>query len=102
MVITISPAGRGRFRASLGTRILCTSDTPFLSAARVLMREGVDPSTPLEGVHEGSGVIGSRSTVGAAARLAVVENDHVGPVFRPYKAFPAELRPRSQETAACA
>lgn len=102
MVITLSPAGRGRFRASLGSRILCTSDTPFLSAARVLMRDGVDPSTPLEMTREGSDTVDLRSTVGAAARLTVVENDHVGPVFRPYRSFPADLRPRSREVAACA
>lgn len=102
MVITISPAGRGRFRASLGSRILCTSDTPFLSAARVLMRDGVDPSTPLEMTREGSDKVDLRSTVGAAARLTVWENDHEGPVFRPYRSFPADLRPRSREVAACA
>jgi hypothetical protein len=102
MVITISPAGRGRFRASLGTRILCTSDTPFLSAARVLMRDGVAPSTPLEMTRKGSDTVDLRSTVGAAARLAISENAHEGPVFRPYKAFPADLRLRRRETVACA
>jgi len=102
MVITISPAGRRRFRASLGSRLLCTSDTPFTSAARVLMRDGVDPSTPLEMTREGSDTVDLRSTVGAAARLTVVENDHVGPIFRPYKALPADLRARSREVAACA
>jgi hypothetical protein len=102
MVITISPAGRGRLRASLGTRILCTSDTPFFAAARVLLREGVNPKTPLEMTREGSDTVDLRSTVGAAAGLTVVENDHVGPIFRPYKALPADLRARSREVAACA
>lgn len=102
MVITLSPARKGRFNASLGSRLLCSSDTPFLDAARVLLQEGVDPATPLEAIHESDGTIGSRSTVGAAARLAVVENNRVGPVFRPYKAFPASLRPQSRENAACA
>lgn len=100
MVITISPAGRGRFRASLGTRILCTSDTPFTSAARVLIRDGVDPTTPLEMTREGSDKVDLRSTIGAAAQLTVYENDSHGPVFRQYKAFPSDLRARSREVAA--
>lgn len=102
MVITISPAGRGRYHARLGTRHLCTADSPFTSAARVLLREGVDPATPLEMTREGSDTVDLRSTVGAAAQLTVSENDHEGPVFRPYKAFPADLRARSREVPACA
>ncbi|KRE03560.1 hypothetical protein ASE63_25975 [Bosea sp. Root381] len=102
MIITISPAGRGRFRSYLGTRLLCTSPTPFLSSARVLLREGVDPSTPLEMTREGSDAVDLRSTVGVAARFTVSENDHEGPVFRAYKAFPADLRSKPQELSPCA
>lgn len=102
MVITISPAGRGRFRASLGSRHLCTSPTPFLSAARVLLREGVDPATPLQQTREGSDTVDLCGTVGAAAGLTVVENEDIGPVFRLYRALPAHLRARSREVAALA
>jgi len=102
MVITISPAGRGRFRSSLGSRLLCTSDTPFTCSARVLLREGVDPTMPLEMTREGSDTVDLRSTVGAAARLTVIENAHTGPVLRPYRAFPADLRRRPRNAVACA
>jgi len=102
MIITISPAGRGRFRASLGTCHLCTSDTPFLSAARALLRDGVDPATPLAMTREGNDTVDIRSTVGAAARLTVLENEQTGPIFRPHRALPAHLRAESREVAACA
>lgn len=102
MLITISPAGRGRYHARLGTRLLCTTDNPFLSAARVLMRDGVDPATPLAMVREGSDTVDLRSTVGAAAQFTVYENDHEGPVFRRYRAFPADLRHRPRNAVACA
>ncbi|BAQ48147.1 hypothetical protein Maq22A_c26410 [Methylobacterium aquaticum] len=41
MNLTISPTGRGRYDARLGDRLLCTSETPFLAAARILKAEGV-------------------------------------------------------------
>ena len=102
MIITISPAGRGRFRSSLGTRHLCTSDTPFTCSARVLLREGVDPTMLLEMTREGSDTIDLRCTVGAAAGVTVLETERIGPVFRPYRAFPADLRSRSRAAASCA
>jgi hypothetical protein len=82
--IIVKPAGRGRFCAMVGSRMLVImSRTPFLMAARVLLADGIDPATPLRMRHEGSSVISFRSTVGAAANLTVKETPH-GPKFRTY------------------
>src|SRR5215217_6312129 len=67
--ITISPAGGQRFHARVEDRHLCTSRTPFLAAARVLMKEGADPGTPITMSHEGACTVSLRSTVGQAAKL---------------------------------
>ena len=63
--IVVKPAGRGRFCAMVGSRMLVImSRTPFLTAARVLLADGVDPATPIRMRHDGSSVIALRSTVG--------------------------------------
>jgi hypothetical protein len=85
--ITVSPAGGERFHARAQERHLCTSRTPFLSAARVLMKEGVDPDTPITLGHDGSATVSLRSTIGQAARLTVEESDRSGPRFVPYHPF---------------
>lgn len=101
MLITISPAGRGRYHARLGNRHLCTSNSPFLSSARVLLREGVPPETPLEMTREGGSTVDMRGTLGRAARWTLVENERIGPVLRPYRPFPADLRNKPQEPSPC-
>jgi hypothetical protein len=54
ITIIVSLAGRGRFRASWGGRVLVeASSTPFLDAARVLAGEGVDPATRIAMRHHG-------------------------------------------------
>lgn len=88
MNITVSPAGRGRYHAHLDGRHLCTSDTPFFSAARVLKREGVLPQEPLTMTHEGSVTVCLTSTVGEAAGFRVEETEDRGPRFRPYRPSP--------------
>lgn len=90
ITITTSPLGRGRFRASIEGRYLCDSVSPFLSAARILQREGVPDETPIQSRDEASGVISLTSTVGAASRLTVLENAKDGPRFAPYRPFPSE------------
>lgn len=111
MLITISPAGRERYHARLGHRLLCTSRTPFTDAARVLAREGVSPSTPLQMSREGHDTVDLISTVGAAARLTVLENERRGPVFIAHRPFTPETQSRLRggkdaipltETLACA
>lgn len=90
--IIISPPLRGnRWRATwLGNELAC-SRTPLLSAARKLQRRGVRDDAVLAMRHAGSDVVAMRTTVGAAARLTVVERDHGnGPTFAPYRAFSAD------------
>ncbi|MFE1602338.1 hypothetical protein [Methylobacterium sp. ID0610] len=88
MIITVTPASKGRYDVRLDDRtILNSARTPFLSAARKLLSEGIDPSTPLAMRHEGSDAITLRSTVGIAAGLTVTENASVGPRLAPYSSF---------------
>jgi hypothetical protein len=95
--IDVQPIGsrNGRympgFRAFVGERLLAESKTPFLSAARVLLREGVDPSTPLTMTHQGSTTVSLRSTVSVAAGLVVDETEKSAPRFKPYREFPAAM-----------
>jgi hypothetical protein len=71
--IMVRPVGRGRYAAHLDDRELCRSETPFFSAARVLLAQGYDPSTVLAMSHEGSATVAIRSTIGRAAGLTVDE-----------------------------
>jgi hypothetical protein len=82
--ITIHSVGRGRFAAYLGDRMLCVSETPLLSAARVLQAEGVPATTRLEMIHEGSAIVAMRTTVGVAAGLRVSETGSM-PRFVPWR-----------------
>jgi hypothetical protein len=79
------------FQAFLGERLICESKTPFLSAARVLLREGVAPDTPLTMTHQGSSTVSLRSTVGVAAGLVVDETEKSAPRFKPYREFPTAM-----------
>ncbi len=82
--ITIRSVGRGRFAAHLDDRLLCVSETPLLSAARVLQAEGVPATTRLEMIHEGSATVAMRMTVGVAAGLRVSETGSM-PRFVPWR-----------------
>ena len=88
-------AGRGSFRAMVGERVLVISSrTPFLSAARVLLAEGVNPETRIWMRHAHSSVVSLRSTVGEAATLTVDETG--APRFQTY-AVPDLEGPRKGE-----
>lgn len=63
--ITVYPAGRDQFRATVGGRVVAVSDEPFQAAAQVLLSENVDPATPI--VCRRIGRAEERSTVGAMA-----------------------------------
>jgi hypothetical protein len=90
MNITIRPLGREHFAALLNDRLLCESRTPFLSAARILQREGIPEDTIITMTHEGSATVAMQSTVGKAAGLTVLENDKKGPCLKPYRALSAD------------
>jgi hypothetical protein len=83
--IIISPPLRGEhWRATWLGAELAHSRTPLLSAARELQRRGVRDTAEIGMRHAGSTVIAMRTTVGAAARLTVIENDRGGPWLGAY------------------
>ena len=91
--VAVSKAGYGKrgqlFNSSIdGRRIVSSSTTPFLDAARVLLNGGANPDTHIFMFHEGCGYYSLKSTVGKAAKLTVIGRGH-GPVFRPWKALSA-------------
>jgi len=94
-IILVSPAGGGRYTARDpdSGRVLATSREPFFAAARQLLAEGADPTTPLVMRWGGSSVDALRSTVGTAAGLTVVENDRGRPTFARFKPFDPARRP---------
>jgi len=61
----------GRFVVTLDGRQLCISRQPLLDAARVLIKEGVDPATPIATRHAGAGFDAMTSIVGTAAKWTV-------------------------------
>ena len=96
LTINISPAFDGQgvrrhglFFADLDGRQLCISRQPLLDAARVLLAEGVDPETPIATRHAGADFDAMTSTVGAAAKWTVRENETQSPHFVRWEAFPA-------------
>jgi hypothetical protein len=81
------------YEARLDDRVLCETRTPFLSAARVLMAEGVDPLRMLEGCREGNGRrVDLRARVGVAAGFTVIEDERRGPVFARYRPRPVTFQ----------
>jgi hypothetical protein len=86
----------GTFEARWQDRILCRSRQPFLDGARALLALGLPPETVLVMRHAGSDTEALRSTIGAASRLTVQENDKTGPALRRWNAFPRDrMRPYS-------
>ena len=53
----------------------------------MLPADGVDPATVLVLRHAGSSTDALKATVGAAAKLAVRENDQGGPTFALWQPF---------------
>lgn|SRR5262245_12615132 len=91
-VVVVVSAGRtpGRFTAKLASdrRVLVASSrTPFLAAARRLLRLGYPADATLAMRHAGSETESLRATIGNAAALTVKETEH-GPAFRPYDGLP--------------
>jgi hypothetical protein len=83
--IVVTPSNGGHFNATVDGEKLCSSRTPFFSAARVLLKRGVDPDTKIVMRHTGSETTSLRSTVGAAAALTV---DESGPKFAKLQGLP--------------
>ena len=84
----------GKFVVTLDGRQLCISRQPLLDAARILLTEGVSPETPIATRHAGAGFDAMTSTVGAAAKWTVKENEIQSPHFVRWEAFPtSRVRP---------
>jgi hypothetical protein len=74
ITIEITHTSGGYYAARLNDRILTKQTlTPLLTSARILLREGADPSTPIQMRHKGSDTIALRATIVTAARLSVRE-----------------------------
>lgn len=86
--VTETADRHGAFHARLNGRLLCTSRTPFLTASRVLVKEGVDPDTTLAMRHVGCRLVTLTVRLGDAAKLMVREQDRP-PQFAPYQSFDA-------------
>lgn len=61
------------YEASINGEVLCRSSTPLRSAARILLKRGVDPKTELRMVRFGSETTLIRARLGTAAELSVLE-----------------------------
>ena len=84
----------GKFVVTLDGRQFCISRRPLLDAARILIKERVDPETPIATRHAGADFDAMTSTVGAAAKWTVKENEIQSPHFVRWEAFPASrIRP---------
>jgi hypothetical protein len=70
--IVIAPTASGRkWRASLDGRILCEAAAPLVAAARLLIREGVDPASIIEMWHQHSNAWALRGELGAVAAVVL-------------------------------
>lgn len=74
-------------------RDLCSTRTPLLSAARLLLQEGNDPASTIFMAREGETSWSLKAALGVSARLTVRENEKAGPIFAPCDAAAlAELK----------
>jgi hypothetical protein len=101
VVVVVSPSLNGDGRKAYSTRgqlfdgkvdgrcIVERSTTPFCDAARVLLAEGADPATRFIMRHEASPHEALRSTVGAAAKLTVVDDRGGKPIFAKWSPYDA-------------
>jgi hypothetical protein len=78
----------GRYSAWHDGRLVVDgAKAPFLDAARVLLAQGLDPIARYIMRRSPEGLDALVSTLGQAAKLSVREDDHVGPIFRPWKPY---------------
>lgn len=93
LVIEIVPFGAERFKAYLDKRLLCTSRQPLLDSARVLLADGLNPSTLITMRHRGGNSMdGLTADIGRASKLMVEENNKRGPRFVRWKPFPKSAK----------
>jgi hypothetical protein len=87
LIITIAPIHTrpGYYTARCDGRLLCRSRQPFLDGARALLDAGYSTDTTVVMRSAGSTADRLRSTIGAAAKLAVETNAEGKPVFRQWR-----------------
>lgn len=88
--IIIHTASRGQYTASIDGQYLAAARELLFAAARVVLAEGHSQDTSLVMRHAGSATTSLTPTIGRAARLTVLENDHRGPCIAPYRPTPGE------------
>jgi hypothetical protein len=101
ITIEITHTSGGYYAVCLNDRIL-TKQTlaPRLTAARILLKEGVDPSTLIQMKRKGDQTIAMRASIGIAAGLTVRETKTEGPMFVRYT--PPSLKVVAQNRAIAA
>jgi hypothetical protein len=98
ITIEVTHLSGGYYAACLGNRVLTKQTrTPLFTSARILLGEGVDPSTIIQTKRMGSETIALRATIGTAARLSVRETATEGPMFVRYA--PPSLKVVAQDRA---
>ena len=75
------------YDAYLNGTLLCSSRTPFLDGARLLLSQGYPAKTVLRMRHEGSEHWSLQASIGKAAKLSVRDDRSSGPTFRAYEAM---------------
>jgi hypothetical protein len=75
------------YDALLNGSLLCSSRTPFLEGARVLLSQGYPPGRVIRMRHEESMHWSLQAPIGKAAKLAVRDDRSSGPTFRVYEAM---------------
>ncbi len=78
IVLPVRPSlggSKGCYEAHLQGRLVARSRTPFLDAARKLLAEGFSPNTVIAMRRAGSDTDCMTATLGAAAKLTVVEHN---------------------------
>jgi hypothetical protein len=86
MRVYVEEMQNGRYRAKCDA-IEITARQPFFEMARRLSALDVHPDTELTMWRKGDETWSLRSTVGAAAKLTVMEGEKRGPEFRSYVPF---------------
>lgn len=90
--VVVSPcsgSSTARFEAWVGGRCLSVSETPLLTAARVLTKEGCNPNATLEMWHQGATEFALRGRLGDLA-LLTVKNGPNAPAFAKWQPFDRE------------
>lgn len=90
--LLVAPLRSGLYSVSFGELVLRPSREPLLSSARELLVLGLaSPEDELCLTRDGERV-DLKGLVGVLAKLTVVENERVGPVFKSYRNRVATLQ----------